>query len=246
MEANNLQIQVDRTYPKVYGEVREILETYKRAISNAQKYIYFENQYFTSKDVTMSLINTIKRLKAEGRKLQIIIVLPESPEDFIKDIILFEQYSRLCRIKEYLDYDFLYFIYSSNTKTENIYVHSKLTIIDDLWLTLGSANTTNRSMKLDSEINICTVDQEFVRSFRKELWAEHLQEKNIPDDPIEAIKLWREKADEKDKNWNIASRVLRIKNEKLDIYKTVYKSKSIIPLRSITEDFFKIPSDRLI
>jgi hypothetical protein len=33
------------------------------------------------------------------------------------------------------------------------YIHSKLMIVDDRFVTLGSANTTNRSMGLDSELN---------------------------------------------------------------------------------------------
>lgn len=207
-DLGELQVQVDRTFHKEYGDVKEIMETYIRAISNAQKYIYFENQYFTSKEITESLINSIKRAKAEGRKLKIIFVLPEKPEDFIAPLIYLKQYYFLCKISKHLDHDFLYFIYNKNS---NIYVHSKLTIIDDIWLTMGSANTTDRSMKFDSEINICTLDQEFVRKFRTELWAEHLQENKIPDDPIEAIKLWEKKADEKFKNRNISSRVFPIK-----------------------------------
>jgi phosphatidylserine/phosphatidylglycerophosphate/cardiolipin synthase-like enzyme len=33
------------------------------------------------------------------------------------------------------------------------YIHSKVMVVDDRFLTLGSANTTNRSMGLDSELN---------------------------------------------------------------------------------------------
>jgi phospholipase D1/2 len=34
------------------------------------------------------------------------------------------------------------------------YIHSKLMVVDDDFLTLGSANTTNRSLGLDSELNL--------------------------------------------------------------------------------------------
>jgi len=36
---------------------------------------------------------------------------------------------------------------------ESVYVHSKLMIVDDRFLTVGSANTNNRSMGLDTELN---------------------------------------------------------------------------------------------
>ena len=36
-----------------------------------------------------------------------------------------------------------------------VYVHAKLMIIDDVFMTLGSANINTRSMEADSELNIC-------------------------------------------------------------------------------------------
>lgn len=36
-----------------------------------------------------------------------------------------------------------------------VYVHAKLMIVDDVFMTLGSANINTRSMQVDSELNIC-------------------------------------------------------------------------------------------
>ncbi len=36
----------------------------------------------------------------------------------------------------------------------SIYVHAKATIVDDAWLTLGSANLNNRGMRDDTEMNV--------------------------------------------------------------------------------------------
>ncbi|TDV35668.1 hypothetical protein C7405_105158 [Paraburkholderia caballeronis] len=40
-------------------------------------------------------------------------------------------------------------------KWEYVYVHTKLMIVDDVFMTLGSANVNLRSMAVDSELNIC-------------------------------------------------------------------------------------------
>lgn len=51
-----------------------------------------------------------------------------------------------------------------------IYIHSKLMIVDDLFLTLGSANLNHRSMAVDSEINIAVLDPVHARELRKKIW----------------------------------------------------------------------------
>ncbi|MCC7700820.1 phospholipase [Janthinobacterium sp. GW460P] len=51
-----------------------------------------------------------------------------------------------------------------------IYIHSKLMLVDDVFMTLGSANLNQRSMAVDSEINIATVDSRVARDLRKRVW----------------------------------------------------------------------------
>ncbi len=53
-----------------------------------------------------------------------------------------------------------------------IYIHSKLLLIDDTFLTLGSANMNLRSMVADSEINIATVDSASATDLRKLIWGQ--------------------------------------------------------------------------
>lgn len=54
-----------------------------------------------------------------------------------------------------------------------IYVHSKLTLVDDAFLMLGSANLNLRSMAVDSEINMATNDPAVACKLRKRIWAQH-------------------------------------------------------------------------
>ncbi|HEY6286103.1 MAG TPA: phospholipase D-like domain-containing protein, partial [Ktedonobacteraceae bacterium] len=60
------------------------------------------------------------------------------------------------------------------TLYRSIYVHAKTTIVDDSWLTLGSANLNNRGMRDDTEMNVAIMHSEMVRRLRILLMAEHL------------------------------------------------------------------------
>ena len=64
---------------------------------------------------------------------------------------------------------------------DGIYVHSKLMIVDDVFLSVGSANLNRRGFYSDGECNVITVPEALragpdnpVRTLRKELWAELL------------------------------------------------------------------------
>ncbi|MGN6317469.1 phospholipase D-like domain-containing protein [Trinickia sp.] len=54
-----------------------------------------------------------------------------------------------------------------------IYIHSKLMLIDDVFVTVGSANISQRSMSVDSEINIAATGQATVSELRQRVFALH-------------------------------------------------------------------------
>jgi len=60
-------------------------------------------------------------------------------------------------------------------RTDPLYVHAKIGIVDDRWLTVGSANLNEHSLFNDTEVNILTLDPALARSTRLRLWAEHLE-----------------------------------------------------------------------
>lgn len=53
-----------------------------------------------------------------------------------------------------------------------IYIHSKLLLIDDTYITLGSANLNQRSMAVDSEINLATVAPDKAADLRRRIWGQ--------------------------------------------------------------------------
>lgn len=54
-----------------------------------------------------------------------------------------------------------------------IYIHSKLMVIDDSFLTIGSANLNLRSMAVDAEINIATDNVGKSKDLRRRVWNLH-------------------------------------------------------------------------
>ena len=140
-----------------YGETG-ILEAYERAIANAQRYIYIENQYFTSHQIIDALIARMK--DTTKPHLQIILVLnlrpdlPGYPERQIENVNLLRSAADAGGHHLYA-----YTLWSRSEKAGSggtgaprrydvmpIYVHSKLAIIDDVWATVGSANLDGTSL----------------------------------------------------------------------------------------------------
>ena len=76
------------------------------------------------------------------------------------------------------------------------YIHAKLTIIDDTFMTLGSTNINTRSMAVDSELNILHDRPEVSRPAREKLWDMHTRNQfadggRIADMPLDdAYKAW--------------------------------------------------------
>ncbi|MDP9899529.1 phospholipase D-like domain-containing protein [Variovorax ginsengisoli] len=54
-----------------------------------------------------------------------------------------------------------------------IYIHSKLMIIDDAFFTLGSANLNLRSFAVDSEMNMASDNWAAATALRQRVWAQH-------------------------------------------------------------------------
>jgi phosphatidylserine/phosphatidylglycerophosphate/cardiolipin synthase-like enzyme len=180
-ECGQHQVQILRTYPAKRpafpfapeGE-RSIAHAYERAFARAKRLIYIEDQYFWS-DVA---------LRREPM-LQVIAVVPRFPNE---DGAVSGTAMRLGQ-KRALDMlqaagGSRFAIYDiHNAAGTPIYVHAKVCVVDDEWMTCGSDNLNMRSWTHDSEITCAVVDPDnnLPRDFRSALWSEHL---DLPrDDP---------------------------------------------------------------
>jgi phosphatidylserine/phosphatidylglycerophosphate/cardiolipin synthase-like enzyme len=78
------------------------------------------------------------------------------------------------------------------------YVHAKVGIFDDQWLTVGSANLNDRGLVTDSEMNVVVNDPSLAIATRADLWAEHLslaKDEVAAADPIALVDFeWRQRA----------------------------------------------------
>jgi phosphatidylserine/phosphatidylglycerophosphate/cardiolipin synthase-like enzyme len=62
----------------------------------------------------------------------------------------------------------------SGHRDDRLYVHAKVGIVDDRWLTVGSANLNAHSLLNDTEMNVVTDNAPLARETRLRLWSEHL------------------------------------------------------------------------
>ncbi|MDR2881671.1 MAG: phospholipase D-like domain-containing protein, partial [Azoarcus sp.] len=81
-----------------------------------------------------------------------------------------------------------------------VYVHSKLMMIDDIFMTLGSANINTRSMETDSEMNIAHAQGKITQKTRRELWIQHTRGRGAQDDMKRAFEEWGRIIDENRNN----------------------------------------------
>jgi phosphatidylserine/phosphatidylglycerophosphate/cardiolipin synthase-like enzyme len=80
-----------------------------------------------------------------------------------------------------------------------VYVHAKIGLIDDRWLTLGSANLNEHSLFNDTEMNVVSADERLATGLRKRLWSEHLRcSVDELDAPVHELvdTRWRPRAEE--------------------------------------------------
>src|ERR1700744_50175 len=62
----------------------------------------------------------------------------------------------------------------SGERDDRLYIHAKVGVVDDRWLTVGSANLNAHSLFNDTEMNVVTDSQELASDTRIRLWSEHL------------------------------------------------------------------------
>jgi phosphatidylserine/phosphatidylglycerophosphate/cardiolipin synthase-like enzyme len=192
----DVELQVVRTVPeKVYeafphGDFR-ILESYTRALRSARKLVYLESQFLWSAQVVEILAAKLRRPPAED--FRVVVLLPAKPNNGADSTR--GQLAELIRADDGAE-RFLATTLSARTGRLSgpMYVHAKIAIIDDRWLTLGSANLNEHSLFNDTEMNIVTCDVDVARQTRLRLWSEHLESSldDVSGDPTEVIDgLWR-------------------------------------------------------
>jgi phosphatidylserine/phosphatidylglycerophosphate/cardiolipin synthase-like enzyme len=173
------------------GDFR-ILESYMRALRAARRMIYLENQFLWSPEIVAVLADKLRRPPRDDFRL--VVLLPAKANNGQDDTR--GQLGVLAEADDGAGRFLAATIRSLSARRDDpLYVHAKVGIVDDDWLTVGSANLNAHSLLNDTEMNLVTDDGELARRTRVRLWAEHLEldEAQIAaSDPVELIdERWR-------------------------------------------------------
>ena len=221
--AGKVEVQIVRTVPeRIYtatkrGDFR-ILESYVRALRAAERFIYIENQFLWSPEIEAVLHEKIS--DPPHQDFRVVLLLPSRPNsgaDDTRGVLghLIEadedaegESGRLLACTLFA---------RSGSLADPIYVHAKIAIVDDNWLTIGSANLNEHSLFNDTEMNMVSHDVDLAKQTRLRLWAEHLEveAEELPPDPIQVIEeLWKPISEEQLRRRNLGQplshRLLRL------------------------------------
>jgi phosphatidylserine/phosphatidylglycerophosphate/cardiolipin synthase-like enzyme len=194
----NTSIIALRTWHK-FNRNGGILAWYAGMFRKAKESIYIENQFpFENKFITQLLVKRLKQVK----NLKVITVSPVDPNlpGFIGSIIAKASVNEIDENLKLLrktgedrvkTYSLISQHDSIKEKRKQIYVHSKVMIIDDKWITIGSANMDRDGFRDSSELDLGILAPTPARQLRVKLWREHLgghNNKNTGDDIDNTIK----------------------------------------------------------
>lgn len=180
VDIQNTNLGICYTLPEFNGchEKMHIQHLYEDAICTAKNYVFIQNQYFTTPIVG----NAIKALLEKEKGPEIIFVFPKATAGWLSQYTMDVLRIRLLRELKKADVHErlkVYYPDGEGLQESPINVHAKVMIVDDTFVTVGSANLNNRSMALDKECNIAIdSEMEHVRDgivgFRNRLFAETL------------------------------------------------------------------------
>jgi phosphatidylserine/phosphatidylglycerophosphate/cardiolipin synthase-like enzyme len=199
--AGDVEVQVVRTVPDhMYAQLPNgdfrILESYLRALRAAQRFIYLENQFLWSPEILVVLRD--KLVHPPSPDFRLVLVLPARPTSGGDDTR--GQLGTLLQADDGAGRLLACTLYAVGGEREwPVYVHAKVGIVDDAWMTIGSANLNEHSLFNDTEMNLVTRDGAVIRDTRLRLWAGHLERglDAISGDPTRVIDtVWKPTAEE--------------------------------------------------
>jgi phosphatidylserine/phosphatidylglycerophosphate/cardiolipin synthase-like enzyme len=196
--SGGLEAQFVRTVPeRLYEPCRNgewsILESYLRALRGAERLVYLESQFLWSPELTFALAAKLRNPPNDD--FRVIAVLPSHPNNGADDSrgqvgLLIEADKEAGGPTRFLACT----LFQPGPGGNPVYVHSKAAVIDDSWLTVGSANLNEHSLFNDSEANVVVRDEALARETRLRLWEEHLERPRaeLDGDPAQVFdELWK-------------------------------------------------------
>ena len=170
------------------GDFR-VLESYLRAIRSAERFVYLENQFLWAPEIVSLLADKLRAPPTPDFRL--VAVLPARANNGQDDTL--GQLGVLAAADDGAGRLLAATIRSlSGHRDDRLYVHAKVGIVDDRWLTIGSANLNAHSLFNDTEMNVVTDAPDLARDTRLRLWSEHLGVDVAGEDPSVTVdQRWR-------------------------------------------------------
>ncbi|MGM0663548.1 MAG: VTT domain-containing protein [Thermodesulfobacteriota bacterium] len=192
-DLTDVDVAIARTLPAYKGnpEVLEVKALYEDAIASARRTIYMENQYLTSRAVAYALTESLQREHGP----EVVLVLPGKSDGWLEQSTMDNLRRQILDRLRQADQNGRLRVYRPVLDREGTspVVHSKVTVIDDRLIRVGSSNLSNRSLGLDSECDLAVEEgedrrvEEAAAGLRNRLLAEHLGT-----DSRKVREVWRE------------------------------------------------------
>ena len=188
----DIAVAIARTVPE-WGDtlaVKEISALTEDMLGSAKRTIYIEAQYFTASNVRRFLTTSL----AAKHGPEIVAIVRRSSPGLLERFVMGANRDRFIRHIRGADRHNRFRVYYPVVAGKNapceVLVHSKVLIVDDELVRIGSSNLSNRSIGLDTECDLAieALDDTHrlrIADWRNRLLAEHLDV--TPDAVAEAI-----------------------------------------------------------
>jgi phosphatidylserine/phosphatidylglycerophosphate/cardiolipin synthase-like enzyme/uncharacterized membrane protein YdjX (TVP38/TMEM64 family) len=178
-EFTDIDVAISRTLPETeHGPAcREVEALFLRMIQSAEREIYIENQYLTSMVIADALAHQLQR----NPQLNVLIVAPKDHSAWLEALTMRNGRIRFAERVKAAGGERVRLVgpvVHRTGRSKPVMIHSKVMIIDDAILRIGSANLNNRSMGTDSECDLTITaetpkDKSRVRQVRSRLLSVH-------------------------------------------------------------------------
>ncbi len=175
----DVDVGIARTQPRYDGEeaVREAETLFVDSIALAEREIYIENQFLSSPLIADRLADRLR----ERPELQAVIVAPRSHDSWVERHTMRNGRIRFWRRVCAAGGDRVRLVYPAveqGGRATDTMIHSKVMVVDDRFLRVGSANMNNRSMGADTECDLAVEgrsdrERTAILDIRNRLLGEH-------------------------------------------------------------------------
>jgi phospholipase D1/2 len=155
-DLERINVGIARTYPAMedQDEIRECEALFFDSVERAERAILIENQFLTAARFSERLARRMR----ENPKLEAVIIAPGASHSWLEEQTMRPSLGRFMRPFEDPELRHRVALLSprvtAGERTSGIMIHSKIMVIDDVLLRVGSANLNNRSFGLDTECDL--------------------------------------------------------------------------------------------